>query len=283
MAWVFAHSRSKNAERLVMLAVADACNSPDGTGAWLSNAALRAKTNLSERAVQAAVRGCEEIGELKVDRQAGRGGVNRFVVVMPIDPSVTEKVQNLRGNGKGAESAGYSESPQARGTKGAESAGLVAAGKGADSAPGTVSTKNSSSKSSSSAATKTRKPRADEGARLPDDFHATPAMIAWARENTPNVGHAETEAFIDHWRAQPGARGKKLDWLATWRNWMRRAQKDFDRQNRWTKTNRQGRRDEPAGAGRIPDDERCATHPSRRAAGCGLCRADANAAKARTS
>lgn len=27
--------------------------------------------------------------------------------------------------------------------------------------------------------------------------------------------------FRDYWIAQPGAKGRKLDWLATWRNWVR--------------------------------------------------------------
>lgn len=30
------------------------------------------------------------------------------------------------------------------------------------------------------------------------------------------------ESFRDYWCAQPGARGVKLDWEATWRNWCRR-------------------------------------------------------------
>lgn len=34
---------------------------------------------------------------------------------------------------------------------------------------------------------------------------------------------AEAEAFVDYWKAQPGARGVKLDWKATWRTWCRRA------------------------------------------------------------
>lgn len=50
-------------------------------------------------------------------------------------------------------------------------------------------------------------------------------MVAWARENTPDVdGRAQTEVFVDYWRAKAGAGGTKLDWPATWRNWMRRAQ-----------------------------------------------------------
>ena len=34
---------------------------------------------------------------------------------------------------------------------------------------------------------------------------------------------------MDYWTAAPGQRGVKLDWNATWRNWMRRAAD----QSRW--------------------------------------------------
>jgi hypothetical protein len=167
MVWVFANSRSKNAERLVMLAVADACNKPDGTGAWMSNAALCAKTLLSERAVQTAVKGCERLGELKVERQVGRGGVNRFVVIMapskvtgnPAESApFTETPQNLHP----AESAGVrtDEVPQAKTPNPAESAGIPEQRNPAESAPGTV--KNSSTKSSTS---KTKREKRDHEPR----------------------------------------------------------------------------------------------------------------------
>lgn len=79
--------------------------------------------------------------------------------------------------------------------------------------------------------TSSRSSSEGRGTRIPDDFHATPEMIAWARANTPLVGAKETEAFIDYWRAKPGAAGRKVDWIATWRNWMRRAQADAERAN----------------------------------------------------
>ncbi|MEO3860922.1 hypothetical protein [Acrocarpospora sp. B8E8] len=62
----------------------------------------------------------------------------------------------------------------------------------------------------------------DNGTRLPDDFGVTEDMAAWAREKTPTCGTADHEAFCDYWRAQPGTKGRKADWVATWRNWMRR-------------------------------------------------------------
>lgn len=65
--------------------------------------------------------------------------------------------------------------------------------------------------------------RAARGTRLPDVFPVSEDMKAWAAETAPNVGARDHDEFLDYWRAQPGARGVKVDWVATWRNWMRRA------------------------------------------------------------
>ena len=34
------------------------------------------------------------------------------------------------------------------------------------------------------------------------------------------------EKFRDYWIAQPGVKGRKSDWLATWRNWCRKESAD---------------------------------------------------------
>ncbi len=48
-------------------------------------------------------------------------------------------------------------------------------------------------------------------------------MVTWARENAPGIDHrAVTERFVDYWRGMSGAKGVKLDWVATWWNWLRR-------------------------------------------------------------
>lgn len=60
------------------------------------------------------------------------------------------------------------------------------------------------------------------GTRLPDDFTVTEEMAAWAKEKAPLCGIADHEAFCDYWRSVSGSKGIKLDWVATWRNWMRR-------------------------------------------------------------
>lgn len=59
--------------------------------------------------------------------------------------------------------------------------------------------------------------------RLPEDFAVTDAMKAWAAAEAPHCNRRDHDEFCDYWRALPGQRGTKLDWVATWRNAMRRA------------------------------------------------------------
>lgn len=48
-------------------------------------------------------------------------------------------------------------------------------------------------------------------------------LIQQMRAECPSVDlEAEHRVFVDYWIAQPGQKGVKLDWSATWRNWMRR-------------------------------------------------------------
>lgn len=64
--------------------------------------------------------------------------------------------------------------------------------------------------------------RAARGCRVPDPFEVTPEMRAWAATETPSLDlESATREFCDYWRAVPGQRGVKLDWVATWRNRMR--------------------------------------------------------------
>lgn len=70
---------------------------------------------------------------------------------------------------------------------------------------------------------KTPKPR--RGSRVPDDFAIDKSMRAWAAKSAPDVDLDKTlEDFIDYWKAVPGAKGVKLDWVATWRQSMRKQQ-----------------------------------------------------------
>lgn len=62
------------------------------------------------------------------------------------------------------------------------------------------------------------------GKRLPDGWQPAPDVIAQMRSDHPQTNlEAETAKFVDYWHAKTGNDATKLDWNATWRNWIRRA------------------------------------------------------------
>jgi hypothetical protein len=61
------------------------------------------------------------------------------------------------------------------------------------------------------------------GSRLPEGFDVTPGIRLFATENSLPDPNSVIDEFKDYWRAQPGSRGVKLDWNATFRNWLRRS------------------------------------------------------------
>lgn len=64
--------------------------------------------------------------------------------------------------------------------------------------------------------------KAKRGSRLPDDFMADISEAVRLGLSEQDA-HREADKFRDYWNSQPGQRGVKLDWLATWRNWCRSA------------------------------------------------------------
>lgn len=69
--------------------------------------------------------------------------------------------------------------------------------------------------------------RTAKATRIPDDFYPSAEMQAWFREQgfdkiIPNP-RMEHEKFCDYWGAKGGADARKVDWVKTWRNWMRTA------------------------------------------------------------
>jgi hypothetical protein len=62
------------------------------------------------------------------------------------------------------------------------------------------------------------------GTRLPDPWEPPADVIAQMHTEHPEVNlKAEHAKFTDYWISQPGSKGRKTDWTATWRNWIRRA------------------------------------------------------------
>jgi len=62
-----------------------------------------------------------------------------------------------------------------------------------------------------------------KGTRLPEGWQPTREDVEAMRSECPGVDlRRATAMFRDYWVSQAGAKGLKLDWSATWRNWVRR-------------------------------------------------------------
>lgn len=60
------------------------------------------------------------------------------------------------------------------------------------------------------------------GTRLPGDWSPTADDVEFCRTERRDLNpQIVADRFRDYWTAQPGAKGRKLDWSATWRNWVR--------------------------------------------------------------
>jgi uncharacterized protein YdaU (DUF1376 family) len=59
--------------------------------------------------------------------------------------------------------------------------------------------------------------------RLPDDWKPSEQDVEFCKATRPDlVPSFVADEFRDYWIAQPGVNGRKLNWPATWRNWIRK-------------------------------------------------------------
>lgn len=65
-------------------------------------------------------------------------------------------------------------------------------------------------------------PKSPRGTALPKDWSLPDDWKAWATKERPDIDVVTVaESFRDYWVAKPGKEGRKSDWQATWRNWVR--------------------------------------------------------------
>jgi predicted transcriptional regulator len=79
MNWVWANSPASGNERLVLLALADACSRDDGTDCWPSAATIARKANISDRTVRRVIARLEADGHVMVHRGGGRGWIDELL------------------------------------------------------------------------------------------------------------------------------------------------------------------------------------------------------------
>ena len=68
----------------------------------------------------------------------------------------------------------------------------------------------------------TRESKQSRGTRLPASWTPSEEDILFCQSERPDLNPLTVaNRFRDYWIAQPGQKGLKLDWVSTWRNWVR--------------------------------------------------------------
>lgn len=85
--------------------------------------------------------------------------------------------------------------------------------------PPPSSSSSSSSSNNEDTAPSAKSPR---GTALPETWTLPDDWKTWAEKERPDVDpQTAADSFRDFWIAKPGKEGRKTDWQATWRNWVR--------------------------------------------------------------
>lgn len=185
MAWAVKHALPVK-QKIVLLLLSDRTNRDTGL-CIPAHSTLAAECGLSLASVKRAISELEELGLLSIQRrsQDGVSLPNRYLLNFGV-------VGSLRTDppGQGDPTVG------SQGATNQESNQEVKPGKKASSV----------------------------GSRLPADWHLPKEWFDWAVKERPDLDiNAQGEMFRDYWHAQAGAKGRKADWQATWRNWIRNA------------------------------------------------------------
>ncbi len=172
--------------KFVLIALAD--SAWDNGYTYPSIDTLCKRTSFGRTAVIDAVKWLESNGFLRADRDSGRN--TRYYVLVDANQSASRT-----STGNGPVRLPDPTSPPA----------------GPDpSARRTLTQKNR------------KEPIDDERASRLTTDSLPPEWSDYCRQKRPELVPQETwERFRDYWRSVPGAKGRKLDWAATWRNWVR--------------------------------------------------------------
>jgi biotin operon repressor len=194
----------------VLISLAD--NANDNGVCWPSLTKIAERTCFGRTAVIEAIRWLEEHGLVVADRSNGR---HTSYVVTPYDFHPDEPIRETD------RSASRTSSPAAPVRLADRSASRI---NQSASRTGPVRQADSNRQEPSLTATVKKERASAQGSRLPSDWALPSDWYAWARNERPELDiRHEAEKFRDYWLALAGAKARKADWLATWRNWIRNA------------------------------------------------------------
>lgn len=207
----FAIRGISSSEKLVLLALANFSN--DKMECWPSQERLAADTELSGRTVWSALAGLEAKGLLsreKRNRPDGTRSTDRFTLHFSLTVTSEPVADFAKPTRKSCESQSQILHEP------------VAA----------VATLTSFEPSLEEPSLE-EPSKAARASRLPDGWIPEPADFLKALDLIgADRAATELEKFTDYWRAVPGAKGRKLDWPATYRNWIRTAAERKPRNDR---------------------------------------------------
>ncbi len=197
-------------EKLILICLADAANDEDWQ-CWPSQRHIAAKTSYSIATVKRSLKELEEAGHINRTHRLRHDGtrtsdvytlaVSRAQPDTTVQPDTTP-VQPDTGEGY----------PVDRGTR----SRLTYHEPSLE--PSIEPKENLGGRASASAA---------RGTRLPEGWMPKPETIEQMRRECPGVDlEAQHLRFTDYWSDQPGAKGRKVRWDSTWKNWIRRANED---------------------------------------------------------
>ena len=170
---------------LVLLALSDFSN--DEGWCWPSMATIAKKARISERGARGIIRRLEAAGMLVCEVSTGRSSSRYRVITNPEAAS-------------GLDDSNPEDSDIQPGS------------------PVPPNLKRTTIKKDSEDSTK-------KGTRLLENWTLPKHWGTWAMEQGLSMDQVRSQAerFHDYWLAIPGQRGVKMNWKATWRNWIRSA------------------------------------------------------------
>jgi hypothetical protein len=198
LSWAFNLDLPSSGAKLTLLALANYSN--EQGEAFPSQKAMSIKTCLCERAIRTHLVTLEDLGIVsRVARTRANGSFTTDLFKLNIGAVASGKIcqrQNLPTAENDISQRQILPNPAA------ESAGPY---------PSLTTTVTKSNQKTDAPAT-----------RLPADWKPSEIEIEFCKTKRPDLNPFDVaDGFVDYWLAVPGAKGKKADWPATWRNWIR--------------------------------------------------------------
>lgn len=189
--------------KAVLISLAD--NANDAGVCWPSIGKICERTCLGRTAVIEAIKWLERAGLLTADRTNGRHTTYQIELDALNQGVLFDGSQPVREPDQSGRRTGPAGGPNQSGRR-------------------TGPVRQADTNRQEPSGTK-REVRAPAGTRLPPDWEPSAEDLAFARREKPELDlAAEAEKFRDYWHGAAGAKGRKADWPATWRNWIRRAE-----------------------------------------------------------